>query len=199
MKRHLSPVIVTTLALSLLTACGSGTDNSGNTDNNAKISTSNEKSAPDAEANANNGSNEMGVDQPDPSKAIYSKQFSLPGETGKKVTVGILSLKRQDKVLMLKVVVTPEFADKSAGETIEFVKAIDGLLYWDPTLLDLKNLKKYKVLSGSGGMLNFDDGVAVSGQPIYGWAAFAPPPAGVTSIDLTMVAWMPRFTNVPIS
>jgi hypothetical protein len=53
------------------------------------------------------------------------------------------------------------------------------------------------MMDGSG-MLNFDHGEAVSDQPIYGWAVFAAPPAGVTIFDLNVTERMPRFTNVPI-
>ena len=71
--------------------------------------------------------------------------------------------------------------------------------FWTPRLLDLTNLMEDQVLYGDGKWLNFQGGEAVSGKPIYGWAVFAAPPAGVTSLDLTMTDWMPRVTKVPIS
>jgi hypothetical protein len=194
MRRHPSRVIVAALALCLLAACSTAKDSSGA--KSANDSAGNDKSSSGTSGggdSTNNGSGEIGIDQPDPSKVIFSKQFAVRGEPQHKVTVGILSLARQNQVLMLKVVVTPDFADKSGGETITFAQALgDG--YWSPTLLDLKNLKKYSMLG-----LTYQKGYAVNAQPIYGWAAFAPPPEGVRSVDLSMTDWMPRITNVPIT
>ena len=140
----------------------------------------------------------MGVDMPDLSKTIYTRQFAIPGQPARKVTVGILSLERKGRLAILKVVVTPDFADRPASEIISLTNALDVTLTWQPHLLDLTNLKSYRVVGGSAGYLNFEEGKAVSGQPIYGWAAFAAPPADVKSLDLLMTEWMPRFTNVPI-
>ena len=100
---------------------------------------------------------------------------------------------------ILKVVVTPEFTDLPASQLVSFNDALDlGSWHWTPTMLDLTNLKKYKVLWGTGAWLNFEKGKAENGQPIYAWAVFAVPPADVTKLDLTIVEWMPRLTNVPI-
>lgn len=207
MRQRYSGMLIAGLALSLVTACSVAKDTNSNSakdsggNNNATKSGGEDSpsSAPDGAGDpANNGGGEIGVDQPDPSKAIFSKQFTHPGKTQRKVTVGILSLERKDQVLMLKVAVTPEFGDKSAGETITFVEALGPDSSWRPSLLDLKNLKKYDILRSGGGALRYEEGKAVSGQPIYGWVAFAPPPAGVKNVDLTMTEWMPRFTNVPI-
>jgi len=203
MRRHLSRMIVAAVALSLLTACSA---DKGTSVMPAGDRTGASGSAgPGVPANpADNGASKIGIDQPDPSKAIFSRQFALPGNPQRKVTVGILSLERKDKVAILKLVVTPEFADLPASELIGFQKSLNesGGFVWAPTLLDLKNLKKYKVLHSPGmdgsGMLLFGDGEAASGQPIYGWAVFAAPPVGVTSLDLTVTEWMPRFTDVPI-
>jgi hypothetical protein len=208
-KRHPSRLLVAALALSLLTACSTARDTDGKSANdkadNGKSSSAPASNGPAAPGDpAANGASGIGIDQPDPSKAIFSKQFALPGNPQRKVTVGILSLERKDRVAILKVVLTPEFADLPASELIGFQQAIDegGAFIWQPTLLDLKNLKKYNVLhaprtAGEGALL-FQNGKAVSGQPIYGWAVFAAPPAGVTSLDLTITDWMPRLTNVPI-
>jgi len=192
------------LALTLLAACSADKDTGGSSDSGG---TGDGRSSPApgaTSAPAANGADEIGVDQPDPSKVIFSKQFAQPGNPQRKVTVGILSLERKEKVAILKVVLTPAFADKPASELIGFQESLDesGGFVWRPTLLDLKNLKKYTVLHSPGmdgsGMLLFDDGQAVSGQPIYGWAVFAAPPAGVTSLDVTITDWLPRITNVPI-
>ena len=147
-----------------------------------------------------NGANELGIDAPDLSKTIISKQFAIPGSSQRKVTPGILSLERKGKVAVLKVVVTPEFADLKANETVPFETALGQFgFHWTPDLLDLTNLKKYTVLFTDSKWLNYEDGEVVTGQPIYGWAVFAAPPAEVTSVDLTVTDWMPRFTKVPIT
>ena len=197
MKPHSSGIIVAALALSLLTGCGAAKDSSPAPASSSPKSGSG--STQGAEAGANNGASEMGVDLPDLSKTIYSKQFALPGKPARKVTVGILSLERKDRIAILKVVVTPEFTDLPATELIQFEDALgQSGWHWTPTLLDLANLKKYKVLHGGGEFLNLENGEAFSGQPMYGWAVFAAPPAGVTHLDLNVTDWMPRITNVPI-
>jgi len=197
MKRHSSAIIVAALALGLLTGCGTAKDSSPTPASSSPKSGSG--STQGAEASASNGASEMGVDLPDLSKTIYAKQFAIPGEPQHKVTVGVLSLERKGRLTILKVVVTPDFADRTASQTVTLTDALDVTLTWQPHLFDLTNLKSYRVVSGTAGYLNFEDGKAVSGQPIYGWAAFASPPADVKSLDLQMTAWMPRFTNVPIS
>jgi hypothetical protein len=198
MKRHSTGTIVAALALSLLTGCGAAKDSSTGPANSGSPK-SGSGSTQGAEAGANNGASAMGVDMPDLSKTIYSKQFDIPDKPQRKVTVGILSLERKDRIAILKVVVTPEFTDLPASELIPFADALgQGIWHWQPTLLDLTNLKKYKVLYGDGEFLNLEKGKAISGQPIYGWAVFAAPPAGVTHVDLNVTDWMPRITNVPI-
>ena len=197
MKRQSSGVIVAALALSLLTGCGAAKDSSPTPAGSSPKSGSG--STQGAEASASNGASEMGIDLPDLSKTIYSKQFAIPGKPARKVTVGILSLERKDRLAILKVVVTPEFTDLPATELVEFEDALgQSGWHWTPTLLDLTNLKKYKVLHGGGEFLSLENGKAFSGQPIYGWAVFAAPPAGVTHLDLNVTSWMPRITNVPI-
>jgi len=187
-------VIVAALVVTLLAACNA--DKGSNTSPTGKPSlTQGATSDP-----SKNGANELGIDAPDLSKTIISKQFAIPGSSQRKVTVGILSLERKGKVAVLKVVVTPEFADLKANETVPFEKALGQFgFHWTPDLLDLTNLKKYTVLFTDSKCLNYEDGEAVSGQPIYGWAVFAAPPAEVTSVDLTVTDWMPRFTKVPIT
>jgi hypothetical protein len=197
MKRHSSGIIVAALALSLLTGCGAAKDSRPTPASSSPKPGSG--STQSAEAGANNGASEMGVDLPDLSKTIYSKQLAIPGQPQRKVTVGILSLERKGQLAILKVVVTPDFADQPASRVVTFTNALDVALTWAPHLLDLTNLKSYRVVSGTAGYLSFEDGKAASGQPIYGWAAFAAPPADVKSLDLQMTPWMPRFTNVPIS
>lgn len=205
MRRNPFRMLAATLALGLLTACSAAEDTSTTP---VKPGTSTGTPSPGSPGvavdPATNGASEIGIDQPDLSKVMFSKQFGLPGNPQRKVTVGILSLERKDRVAILKLVVTPEFADLPASELIGFQDSLAEAdsFSWAPNLLDLKNLKKYKVLHSRGmdgsGMLLFDDGEAASGQPIYGWAVFAAPPPGVTSIDLNVTEWMPRFTNVPI-
>lgn len=205
MKRHPSRLLVAALALSLLAACSTAKDTGGNPPGGSPGAAKSSSGSGATGDPATNGANEIGIDAPDLSKVIFSKQFNLPGNAQRKVTVGILSLERKDQVAILKVAVTPQFADLPASELVGFQQAINegGGFVWQPTLLDLKNLKKYKVLHAPGmageGALIFQNGKAVSGQPIYGWAVFAAPPAGVTSLDLTISDWMPRFTNVPIT
>jgi hypothetical protein len=199
MKRHSSGIVVAALALGLLTGCGAAKDSNDGSANstNAKSTSGPQQGA--AVDQANNGAGEIGIDQPDPSKTLYSKQFAIPGKPQRKVTVGILSLERKDRIAILKVVVTPEFADLPASELIPFQDALgQSGWHWTPTLLDLTNLKKYKVLHGNGEFLNLEKGQAISGQPIYGWAVFAAPPAGVTRLDLNVTDWMPRITNLSI-
>lgn len=194
MNRHTSRLIVAALVMTLLAACSA--DKGSNTTPTGKPSpTQGATSDP-----SKNGANELGIDAPDLSKTIISKQFAIPGSSQRKVTVGILSLERKGKVAVLKVVVTPEFADLKANETVPFGRALGQFgFHWTPDLLDLTNLKKYTVLWTDSKWLNYEDGEAVSGQPIYGWAVFAAPPAEVTSVDLTVTDWMPRFTKVPIT
>jgi len=120
-------MLVAALALSLLvatsvTACTSSKDTGGEGGSGAGASKS---STPRATNDpAKNGANEMGVDKPDPSKVLFSKQFDIPGNSARKVTVGILSLQRKGRIAILKVVVTPQFADLPATETIDFTKAL---------------------------------------------------------------------------
>jgi hypothetical protein len=112
------------------------------------------------------------------------------------LTVDILSLRRKDKLLVLTLQVTPK-------DSLSQPQALFNLLggtFWVPKLIDSVNLKEYDTVQGSSELQSSVTSTrAGSGQPMYLYAIFAAPPAGVSSLNLIFANAFPTLNDIPIS
>lgn len=141
-------------------------------------------------------------------KTLVEQTVSSPGAPEDKVTIGVQSLTVEDKTMVLRLVLTPDFRSVSDNEPVELRDAARvGSQFFgvDLRLLDRKNLKEYGVVnsrenslvrwwaSGSG------DVSSVNGEPMYAFAVFAAPEDDIDSIDVRVNEQWPEFTDVPIT
>jgi hypothetical protein len=129
----------------------------------------------------------------------------VPGRTiddsdGLKITVSVVTLKRQGKLTLLEVAARNEDATKRANLSNSLRGS--GSRFDEVTLLDPANGKRYLVARDSQDEClcsSFSGGVSVEpgGTAILG-AYFAAPPDGVTALNVVMPG-AGTFTNVPVS
>ena len=137
-------------------------------------------------------------------KVLVEQTVSSPEAPDDKVTIGVQSLTVEDKTMVLRLVLTPDFRSVSDNEPVELGEAVRvGIQFFGVALrlLDRENLKEYSVVhegnkwwaSGSG------DVSSVNGEPMYAFAVFAAPEDDIDSIDVRLDEQWPEFTDVPIA
>lgn len=119
-------------------------------------------------------------------------------------TVGLQSLTVEDETMVLRLVVTPEFASVSDSEEIDLGDAMNvGGEFFGVRLrlLDRENLKEYSVIherqkwwASATGQVS-----STNGQPMYAFAVFAAPEDDMETVDVVVSENWPEFTDVPIT
>ncbi|MBC7375440.1 MAG: hypothetical protein H7323_15745 [Frankiales bacterium] len=141
-------------------------------------------------------------------KTLVEQTVSSPGAPEDKVTIGVQSLTVEDKTMVLRLVLTPDFRSVSDNEPVELRDAARvGSQFFgvDLRLLDRKNLKEYGVVSSRENSLvrwwasGSGDVSSVNGEPMYAFAVFAAPEDDIDSIDVRVNEQWPEFTDVPIT
>ncbi|GGH47680.1 hypothetical protein [Microbacterium album] len=160
--------------------------------------------APTAEAEAGDGAEDagaqgvVGVDFPDPDDVIADATFTVPGEPGQELRVGIESLAVRDGVTELRLVLTPLWT----GSDIRVYDMLGGAFTGSNLkLVDIANLKEYGVLS-SGPHLFMSDPVTTrtASQTPVGFQAFFPTPEDdVDAFDVVIDPSWPSFQGVPLT
>jgi hypothetical protein len=136
----------------------------------------------------------------DPFRNVLGRQdvpMPLQGDTKATLRVDLLSLKRDGRVITLTAAFTPTH---TLTEQMSLYNML-GDQGWQPTLIDVDNLKLYSVLSGgsAGRMQSNDLGDKVpSGAPLLVHAVFAAPPPGVTAVNVQVADQVPTFERVRI-
>ncbi len=191
-------LVVVGLVAALTAGC-SGSSDPGDAAPPAATTTSTPVSSPSTGVDPTaNGATAAGVDpgNPGPPVATTTAPVAMFDDAHAKLKIDVLSLKRKDKLLILTLQVTPD-------NSLSGPKALFTLLgnhFWSPALIDSVNLKEYDTVSGSGQLQSGVTGVsAAAGQPMYLYAVFAAPPAGVTSLNLIFASSVPALNDIPIS
>ena len=129
----------------------------------------------------------------------------VPGRTiddsdGLKITVSVVTLKRQGKLTLLEVAARNDDADKRANLANSLRGS--GARFDEATLLDPVNGKRYRVARDSQDeclCTSFFGGVSVEpGGTAIVSAYFAAPPDDVSALNVVMPG-AGTFTNVPVS
>lgn len=123
----------------------------------------------------------------------------VEGDPEATMKVDLLGLERQDQV----VIATYSFVVTSSSSTKdEWLYDYLGNSPWRPTLVDTKNLKLHAVLRPTGGgpevMTEYQGSKFAPGQTYFAFAAFAAPPADVTTMTVNAVEGGAAFTDVPL-
>ena len=117
------------------------------------------------------GSFTPGVQQLDLNEPVVAETFAVPGSDQDTVTVGVLGLEHDDKLQVLHLAFTPNFASEAGDAKISLGKMIDYHSF-SPWLVDRTNLKVYNVVDD---FRTETSAATVNGQPMYVYAVFAAP------------------------
>lgn len=192
--RRVSATIVAGLTgLTLLTGCSAlGLGGGGSDDSGSSSGSSQEKGS------SGGGGGDARVDALDPDDVIVSESFPLTSNPDNSTTVGVQSLTVEGKTMILRLVVTPEFASESKSEEIRLYDAFDG--EYHPVLVDRENLKVYSVIREGGTQFAAPySRETVNGTPTQAWFAFAAPEDEIDTIDLRVHPDWPEFLDIPIT
>lgn len=133
---------------------------------------------------------------------VAEQTVKLPTKPTSSVTFGIQSLQVQGAVMVLRLVVTPQFSDVDAaasGNQINLYRALNDTGF-RPTLVDTAHLKEYSPLGGGAPWASKELSTqTANNSPVLTWAYFAAPQDAITSIDVRVADFAPTFTGVPIT
>lgn len=184
--------------LMLVTAgCSASPDSTGGKDSSSKSAGSADASGEQQDA-VDSGAVSAGIDPMKPPKPVTS--FTAPASFNKDpeatTRFDIYSIKRQGKLAILTLSVTPTFSTVDPASLFSLM----GNQSFHPTLVDPVNLREYEVVTSGSGSLSTNDisTKTPSGKPIFAWAAFAAPPANVSSVTLNLYDTLPGITSVPV-
>jgi len=176
----------------LLTGCSSGESDGDQSPQGADGANS---------APGNDGKSGAGVETFDAGAALATQTVTLPKNPEDRITLAVLSLTVQGKVMVLRLAITPNLASKSDSDSVSLFSSL-GQTTFGPTLVDVENLKEYGVISAdSGGNWSSNDvgTEAQNGTPLFAYAYFAAPEDDIDDIDVRVTDFWPAFTNVPIT
>lgn len=144
-----------------------------------------------------------GVEDRD-TEAIVEQTVTLPESPDDGATVGIQSLTVEDETMVLRLVITPDFASESDSEVVTLGEALgsSGFKFGvNLRLLDRSNLKEYSVVNTDGAWWasSSNDVGSTNGEPMYAFAVFAAPEDDIDTIDVRIHEQWPEFTDVPIT
>lgn len=186
LRSRSSAVVAGLATLALLTACTgtSSTETSDDSDDTGSSSSADGSSAH--------------VDELDAQDVLVSGTFPLASNPDDTTTIGVQSLTVEGKTMVLRLVVTPDFASVSDSDVVRLYDAFDD--EYRPRLIDRENLKEYAVIKASG-----TDFAAPytretpNGTPTLAWFAFAAPEDDIETIDLLVQPDWPELLDIPIT
>lgn len=142
---------------------------------------------------------DAGVLDFDPDDIIVEQTVSFPDDPADEITFGVLSLKVDGEVMVLRLAVTPRLTSLSDSETVSMYD-ISRPNVFAPVLVDMANLKEYSVIADPPHYWTSDsvDTRALNGQPMQYWAVYAAPEDDIDTIDVRLTDYWPPFTDIPI-
>ena len=203
--RLTAAAVAGTLALA---ACSGGDDTdatkapaAGSSATPSTSSGSPDASDPNAEDQAAEAA-KAGIDPANPPKPIASTTTAAVVEGDPKATmkVDLLGLKRQGKTVLASYAFTVTAAD-GASDKPQWIYDYLGDTGWHPSLIDSTSLKVHRVVKAGGKELQtaYQGAKFRPGQTLYGYAVFAAPPEGVTTMDAVLGDNVPAVPGVPLS
>lgn len=193
-RRPAAALVAGVASLTLLTGCGIFGPSGGSGDADQGSGGSNASD----ENTGSSGGGSVRVDGVDADDVIISESFPLVSNPDDSTTIGVQSLTVEGKTMILRLIVTPEFASVSRSDEIRLYDAFDR--EYEPVLIDRENLKRYSVIRDGG-----QDFAApytretVNGTPTTAWFAFAAPEDDIETIDLQVQPDWPEILDIPIT
>ncbi|GAA4624387.1 hypothetical protein [Cellulomonas oligotrophica] len=138
------------------------------------------------------------VDEIDAEDVLISETFPLVSNPDDTTTIGVQSLTVEGKTMVLRLIVTPDFASMSNSDEIRLYDAFDDT--YDPVLIDRENLKEYSVINEAGTAFAAPyTRETPNGTPTLAWFAFAAPEDDIATIDLLVHPDWPELLDIPIT
>ncbi|WUH97428.1 hypothetical protein OHR68_28385 [Spirillospora sp. NBC_00431] len=131
-------------------------------------------------------------------KPVVEGTFDSAAAAGTKVDIAIMGLRAKGRLATLNVRFTPRVPAGGPGSPNPYT--LNGQRSLDTSLIDPVNLKRYVVVSDSGGKkLETDDIFTnlTNNQPAPLYYTFAAPPENVKSVDVQIGSW-PTFRGIPV-
>lgn len=188
MRPVFSLVAAGLLATALLAGCSVQNQAPASTETNSPV----EAAAADEGAPARVVSVDTGT-------VIAQQEYKIPGSKDDKVTFGVQSLAVEGKTMVLKLVLTPNFASVSDSEAVS-VYDMTGNVTFNPRLVDRENLKEYSLLTESVYTWATDrvHTETTNHEPVIWWGVYAAPEDENESFDLRVLDAMAEFPDVPV-
>lgn len=145
-----------------------------------------------------------GVQERDAPAIVEQSVVADPGFPEDAVTIGIQSLSVDGPTMVLRLVVTPDFASVSDDEEVALADVWSRAEKFGVPfrLIDRDNLKEYSVIADVNGdrwASGSYDVETVNGEPMYAFAVFAAPEDDIETVDVRLNEQWPDFTDVPIT
>lgn len=197
--RAAATAAVAALALGGCSALGGDDSEGGSSSSSDSDGDSGKKTNGSGSAEVDKATAEAGLDPTKPPKPLAS--VTMPGNTDADeptdMTVDLISLKRQDELMVLTVGVTPDKKSKAKPDTY-FGWTSNTFM---PQVVDTKNLKVHNVVKEkSGGYVTTSDMSTEfgPGQTFYMYAVLAAPPKDVDTVTVKAIDGAPAFTGVTV-
>lgn len=160
--------------------------------------------ATDAGESSGRGDSGAGVAEQASEVIVEQTVVARPGAPDEQATVGVQSLTVEGDAMVLRLVVTPDFAAASDSEKISLGDVWgESALRFGVTLrlLDRDNLKEHSVVTDTSGerWASSADVSSSNGKPMHAFAVFAAPEDDIDSVDVRLQENRPEFTDVPIT
>jgi hypothetical protein len=137
-------------------------------------------------------------------EVLVEQTVSRPDAPQDRVTIGVESLTVEGTTMVLRLVVTPDFASVPDGEPVTLGDAmgVGGQFFGVALrLIDRENLTEYSVVhEGSrwwaSGAYEVE---TVDGEPMSAFAVFAAPQDDIDTIDVRLDEQWPELLDVPVT
>lgn len=185
--RGLAVVAISAMAV---TGCTSSPSDSGKDSQNS-----------DSKDSAGNNGSGAGVAKTDFGNVIVEQDVKIGGSDERTATIGVLSLKVEDEIQTLRLVVTPHIDSSEADADEKFsIYDIWNERSFSPQLVDKGNLKVYSPISDTYEEWKSDSVYTETEneKPMEIWAVYSAPQDDIKTVDIRLADNWPVFTDVPI-
>lgn len=197
-RRRTSVLVAGALAVALAGCSLTSSDGDEKADSSEKTSSTTQQDYSKNLQNDDTDSADAGVAEE--GDVVAKQDVKVPGSSGDTATIGVQALKVNEKVQVLRLIITPHFDSESDSETISVYDVWGSGGSFNPRLVDMTHLKVYSPIRDGVKRWTTDavDTKTTNGKPVVVWAVFAAPEDDVDSFDVRLQDSWPQFTDVPV-